>query len=172
MSLCTLPTHIIIFTWGCLGATAQAMGLFSEALDSPQPTSLGSLCFGAEQAQAYLCIIATELQGKDYSPKNHQPRRSQHCRLAAEQSRPPDPNTLLLLTTASQLPTLLPDEITTKSHFWQALFYLQSSLSSLPAANSSAEQLISLDYLTRGFLASLSLPTAIMCIYQTRVKRL
>lgn len=45
------------------------MGLFSEALDSPQPTSLGSLCFGAEQAQAYLCIIATELQGKDYSPK-------------------------------------------------------------------------------------------------------
>lgn len=45
------------------------------------------------------------------------------------------------------------------------------SQASFPAASSIADQLISLDYLSRGFLAFLSPPTAMMCIYQTITKR-
>lgn len=54
-----------------------------------------------------------------------------------------------------------------RSNFQYMVFYLQSSLSSISAANSFWRTVYFSDYLTRGFLASLLPPTAIMCNYRT-----
>lgn len=82
--------------------------------------------------------------------------------LTTDQPSPLNPNTLPHLSSiTSQLSTLI------LSHFKHMLFYTQSSLSSTPAANSFCRTVNFSDYLTRGFLALLSPPTAIMCNYKT-----
>lgn len=81
--------------------------------------------------------------------------------LTTDQPRPSNPNTPHLSSITSQLPTLI------LSHFKHMLFYMQSSLSSTPAASSFCRTVNFSDYLTRGFLAVLSPPTAIMCNYKT-----
>lgn len=95
-------------------------------------------------------------------PKHYQPRRSLALNvLTTDKPRPPNPSTPHLSSTTPQVPTLI------LSHFKHMLFYMQSSLSSTPAANSFCRTVNFSDYLTRGFLALLSPPTAIISNYKT-----
>lgn len=101
--------------------------------------------------------------------KNQQPRRSQHCWQLSNQ----DPQ---IPTHCFCSPSLLSSPLCFQMGFpSKATSGKLSSIcsqASLPAANSFTDQLISLDYLNRGFLAFLSLPTAIMCIYKTIMKKI
>lgn len=143
--------------WECFGAAApgspryKMWSPFNTLSDFPGSRPSSSLALGPSVAS------------KARTPPHSSPTKEILALnvLTTDQPKPQNPNTPHLSSVTSQLPTL------TVSHFKHMLFYMQSSLSPTPAANSFCRTVNFSDYLTRGFLALLSPPTAIMCNYKT-----